>query len=117
MISSSGVSVRQPGDDDVIKPKTIMDLKNITSLLSNIPSSTSVEMKEVSQISDGIQLDLTVPKPTIQNSSLEKTPLSAIGTNLLPSNISTLHGKLVNLRIVNYYNCFIIVLALDIIFN
>lgn len=112
--------MRQPGDDDVIKPKTIMDLKNITSLLSNIPSSTSVEMKEVSQISDGIQLDLTVPKPTIQNSSLEKTPLSAIGTNLLPSNISTLHGKLsymVNLRIVNYYNCFIIVLALDIIFN
>lgn len=86
--------MRQPGDDDIIKPKTIMDLKNITSLLSNIPSSTSVEMKEVSQVSDASQLDLTVTKPKVQN-SLEKTSLSAIGTNLLPNNISILHGKLI----------------------
>jgi hypothetical protein len=112
VVSSSGVSVRQPGDDDVIKPKTIMDLKNITSLLSNIPSSTSVEMKEVSQISDVSQLDLTVTKPVIQN-SLEKTPLSAIGTNLLPNNISILHGKL----IINCCNCFTIVFVLAIIFK
>ncbi|VVC41731.1 Homeobox domain,Homeobox domain-like,Homeobox KN domain,Homeobox protein PKNOX/Meis, N-terminal [Cinara cedri] len=92
VISSSGVSVRQSGDHDSIKPKTIMDLKNITSLLSNIPSSTSVEMKDVSQ--DGTQLDLTVTKPTPENSSLEKTPFSSIGTNLLTSNVSILHGSL-----------------------
>lgn len=82
--------MRQSEDDNVIKPKTIMDLKNITSLLSNIPSSTSVEMKDVPQISDGSQLDLTVTKSTLEN-SLEKTP--AIGSNLLPSNVSILHGK------------------------
>lgn len=98
MISSSGVSVRQSGDNDAIKPKTIMDLKNITSLLSNIPSSTSIEMKDVSQVSEGSQLDLTVNKSTLQNSSLEKTPLSSIGTNLLPSNVSILHGKYIILK-------------------
>lgn len=92
MISSSGVSVRQPEDHDALKPKTIMDLKNITSLLSTIPSSTSVEMKDVTQSSDsGTQLDLTVSKSTTENSSSDKT-LSAIGTNLLPSNVSILHG-------------------------
>jgi len=68
-----------------------MDLKNITSLLSTIPSSTSVEMKDVSQSSEATQLDLTVPKLKIEN-SLEKTSLSAIGTNFLPSNVSVLHG-------------------------
>ncbi|XP_008181007.1 LOW QUALITY PROTEIN: homeobox protein PKNOX2 [Acyrthosiphon pisum] len=94
VISSSGVSVRQSGDNDAIKPKTIMDLKNITSLLSNIPSSTSIEMKDVTQVSDVSQLDLTVTKSTLQNSSLEKTPLSAIGTNVLQSNVSILHGSL-----------------------
>jgi len=92
VISSSGVSVRQPGDHDALKPKTIMDLKNITSLLSTIPSSTSVEMKDVSQSSDGIQLDLTVPKSTVEFSSTEKT-LTAMGTNSLPSNVSILHGR------------------------
>lgn len=70
-----------------------MDLKNITSLLSNIPSSTSIEMKDVTQVSDVSQLDLTVTKSTLQNSSLEKTSLSAIGTNVLPSNVSILHGR------------------------
>lgn len=85
--------MRQSEDDNAIKPKTIMDLKNITSLLSNIPSSTSVEMKDVSQISDGSQLDLTATKSTLENSSLDKTPSSAIGTNLLPSNVSILHGR------------------------
>lgn len=84
--------MRQSGDNDAIRPKTIMDLKNITSLLSNIPSSTSIEMKDVSQVSDVSQLDLTVTKST-QNSSIEKTPLSAIGTNVLQSNISILHGR------------------------
>jgi len=93
VISSSGVSVRQSGDNDAIKPKTIMDLKNITSLLSNIPSSTSIEMKDVTQVSDVSKLDLTVTKSTLQNSSLEKTPLSAIGTNVLQSNVSILHGR------------------------
>lgn len=86
--------MRQPGDNDVMKPKTIMDLKNITSLLSNIPSSTSVEMKNVAQVSDSSQLDITVVKPTHEN-SIEKTPLSAIGTNVLPSNASILHGELI----------------------
>ncbi|XP_025192791.1 homeobox protein PKNOX2-like isoform X2 [Melanaphis sacchari] len=94
VISSSGVSVRQSGDNDVIKPKTIMDLKNITCLLSNIPSSTSIEMKDVSQVSDVSQLDLTVTKSSLQNSTLEKTPLSAIGTNVLQNNVSILHGSL-----------------------
>lgn len=84
--------MRQPGDHDALKPKTIMDLKNITSLLSTIPSSTSVEMKDVSQSSDGIQLDLTVPKSTVEFSSTEKT-LTAMGTNSLPSNVSILHGR------------------------
>jgi len=92
VISSSGVSVRQSGDSDAIKPKTIMDLKNITSLLSSIPSSTSVEMKNVSQVADGSQLDLTMTKSTLEN-SLEKTPLAAIGTNFLPNNVNILHGK------------------------
>lgn len=86
MISTSGVS----GDNDAIKPKTIMDLKNITSLLSSIPSSTSVEMKSVPQVSDGSQLDLT--KSSLEN-SLEKTPILAIGTNVLPNNINILHSK------------------------
>lgn len=85
--------MRQSGDDDVVKPKTIMDLKNITSLLSNIPSSTSIEMKNVSQVSNDSQIDLTVTKSTHENSSLEKIPLSAIGTNLLPNNVSILHGR------------------------
>lgn len=93
MISSSGVSVRQSGDNDVVKPKAIMDLKNITSLLSNIPSSTSIEMKDISQTSNDSQIDLTVTKSTFDNSSLEKIPLSAIGTNLLSNNVSIMHGK------------------------
>lgn len=85
--------MRQSGDHDSVKPKTIMDLKNITSLLSNIPSSTSVEMKDIPHVSqDGTQLDLTVTKQIPENSSLEKTPLSAIGTNLLLNNVSILHG-------------------------
>lgn len=85
--------MRQSGDHDAIKSKAIMDLKNITSLLSSIPSSTSIEMKNVSQASDSSQLDLTVTKSTLENSSLDKTPLSAIGTNLLSNNVNVLHGK------------------------
>lgn len=84
--------MRQPGDHDAIKPKTIMDLKNITSLLSSIPSSTSVEMKDVAQVSDASQLDMAVAKSAHEN-SVEKTPLSTIGTNLLSNNASLLHGK------------------------
>lgn len=85
--------MRQSGDNDAVKPKTIIDLKNINSLLSNIPTSTSVEMKDVTQVSDGTQIDLSVTKSTIENSSLDKTPLSAIGTNFLQNNVSILHGK------------------------
>lgn len=94
MISSSGVSVRQSGDNDAIKPKSIIDLKNITSLLSSIPSSTSVEMKDVSQVSDGSQMNLSVSESDLEN-PLEKTSLPAISTNILPSNISILQSKLI----------------------
>lgn len=91
--------MRQSGDNDAIKPKSIMDLKNINSLLSNIPSSTSVEMKDVSQVSDGSQMDLTVSKSEHEN-SLEKTQLPEISTNILPSNISISHGKLILLFLI-----------------
>lgn len=92
--------MRQSGDHDAIKPKTIMDLKNITSLLSSIPSSTSIEMKNLSQVSDSSQLDLTATKSSLENPSLEKTQSLTIGTNLLPSNANILHGKQ-----MTYYTC------------
>lgn len=117
MISSSGVSVQQSGDSDAMKPKSIMDLKNITSLLSNIPPSISVEMKDVTQVPDGSQLDLTVAKSTLENSSLEKTPLSAIGMNLLPSNV--LHGKKIiyHVYIENIFHYIISVVFIFVIFH
>ncbi|XP_050425758.1 homeobox protein PKNOX2-like [Adelges cooleyi] len=95
VISSSEASLRQSGDLDTMKPKTIMDLKNISSLLSGIPSSTSVEMKNVSQTSDISQLEMPVTQSSLpDNSALGKITLSTIGTNLLSNNSSSLQGSL-----------------------
>ncbi|XP_050526900.1 homeobox protein PKNOX2-like [Daktulosphaira vitifoliae] len=84
--SSSGSVMQHSGDIDAVKPKTIMDLKNISSLLSGIPSTTSVEIKNISHH------EIPITQSSLsENSTIGKIPLT---TNFLSDKPSSLQGSL-----------------------